>query len=119
MRQGELETHLNHGVEEEPPTAATVAVNSPPLQAPRANLVDIDGQPGLQLHGEAHEVAASTSAAAQDPKHARHHAERPQEPTKVSQAFKRCISNSRTRMEINIDYEDTKSDEAGNMQKRI
>jgi hypothetical protein len=39
---GELETHLNHRVEEKA-TAPTVAVNSPPLQAPRVELV----QPGL------------------------------------------------------------------------
>jgi hypothetical protein len=50
MRQGELETHLNHGVEEEA-TVATVAVNSP-LQAPRMQLVEAEGQAGLQPHAK-------------------------------------------------------------------
>jgi hypothetical protein len=39
MRHGELETHLNHKVNEET-AVAMVAVKLPPLQAARADLVE-------------------------------------------------------------------------------
>jgi hypothetical protein len=40
-----------------------IVVNSPPLEARRADLVEAEGQPGLQPHGEAQEAMVNTSAA--------------------------------------------------------
>jgi hypothetical protein len=108
MRQGELETHLNQGVKEEA-TAAMVAVNSPPLQASSADLVDVKGLPGLQPHCEAQEVAASTSAASLEPKRARQwtrQSNHANQQNSVKPSSMTC-SNSRTIMEININYKDT------------
>jgi hypothetical protein len=43
MRHGEVETHLNYRKKEA--TAATVAMNSPPLQATRVELAESESQP--------------------------------------------------------------------------
>jgi hypothetical protein len=62
MRQAELETHLNLGGRGRG-QHCHVAVKSQPLEATRADLVEAEGQPGLQPHGEAQEAMVSTSAA--------------------------------------------------------
>jgi hypothetical protein len=56
-----------------------------------ADLVDVEGQPELQPHDEAQEVAASTSAAPLESKHARQWTRQSNltNQQKVSQAFKR------------------------------
>jgi hypothetical protein len=89
MRQGGLETHLNHRVHEE----GTDGCNElTAIASTKADLVEAEGQPGLQPHGEAQEARANIAAAPPEPKHVRQWtAERHEashKPIKVNQAFK-------------------------------
>jgi hypothetical protein len=115
----EPETHLNHGIDEEA-NAVTIAENSSHRTSARAEIVKAEGQSGLQPH---------MGSRMPRPAHQQHHLNwRGSELGRAMKALNyksysslTCI-NSRTRMQIKVDYKDkyfiAKENATSNFQKK-